>query len=68
MAKGPGYPTLAASERAEASRLIKKHLNSLSDWPGGEKQAIAVGLAQAAPEKYKKFRARKANKKPADGS
>lgn len=67
MAKGPGYPTLSKAERAEASRLIKKHLNDLSQWPGGEKQAIAVGLAQAAPAKYKKFRSRKANKKD-DGS
>lgn len=46
----PAYPTLSGDEQKEASRLIKKHVG---DYP--REQAIAIGLRQAAPEKYKSF-------------
>lgn len=61
--KSPGYPTLSKAERATASGHIADHMSHLDEHPGGREQAIAIGLRQAAPEKYEKFASRGGGKK-----
>jgi hypothetical protein len=63
MANSPGYPTLSKAERKQASSFIAEHMGHLEKHPGGPKQAIAIGLRQAAPGKYDKFASRKSGKK-----
>lgn len=65
--KSPGYPTLSKAERATASGHIAEHMSHLDEHPGGREQAIAIGLRQAAPEKYEKFASRGGGKKKDDG-
>ena len=58
MAKSIGFPTLSKDEKAKASERIAHHLDHAEDHPGGHEQAIAIGLREAAPEKYDKFKSR----------
>lgn len=55
MAKSLGFPTLSSAEKKKAAELIKEHLGHIEKHPGGHKQAIAIALRQAAPEKHELF-------------
>lgn len=57
MASEPMYPELDEGERENAGERIDYHYGHLDRHPGGGAQATAIGLREAAPEKYEQFRA-----------
>lgn len=50
--RSPAYPTLSKAEKKKASERIAVHMGHSDHTP---EQAVAIGLREAAPEKYAAF-------------
>lgn len=49
------YPKLTKAERRAAGERIAHHHRHLGRHKGGRRQAIAIGIREAAPDKYSRY-------------